>query len=219
MAAIGTSSACVGSSYMVTVWTPKGMWGLRQFHWWSRTRPGDESRTARSSLEEYLVQLAGAETFEGPVKKFYLGCGYSRRHQYHQWGSSTKGTGWWPRHHINSGYTMPQFARWAPSDIILVAAKKARSWQQLECVALAAINLCALPRLGEAITTRNSDKGELVFEGNKNRPGTHTYEVGPWPRRWLEFVLKIRTHKGYAQERPAAFKTADDLQVCWKSLL
>ena len=40
----------------------------------------------------------------------------------------------------------------------------------------------------------------LVFEGNKNRPGTHTHEVGPWPRRWLEFLSKIWTHKGHAQE-------------------
>ena len=97
----------------------------------------------------------------------------------------------------------PQLARWAPSDVILVATKKARSWEQLECLVLAAISLCALGLLGEAIAAKKSDKGELVFEGNKKCLGTHTYEVGPWPRRWLQFLSKIRTHKGYAQERPA----------------
>ena len=77
MAAIGTSSAGVGGSYMATVWaalgkkTTEGYVGaLRQFHWWSRTQPRDESWTARNSLEEYLVQLVGAEMFEGPVKSF-----------------------------------------------------------------------------------------------------------------------------------------------------
>ena len=46
---------------------------VRRFHWWSRTRPRDESWTARSSLEAYLVQLAGEQTFDGPIKKFVSG--------------------------------------------------------------------------------------------------------------------------------------------------
>ena len=79
MAAIGTSSAGVGSSYMATVWaalghkTTEGCVGaMRQFHWWSKTMPKDECWTARSSLEEYVVQLVGAETFEGAVKRFFI---------------------------------------------------------------------------------------------------------------------------------------------------
>ena len=156
-----------------------------------------------------MVQLAGAETFEGPVKIFYRDCGYSRRHPYSPWDSSTKVAKALYRQRVHNG---PQLARWAPSDIILVAPQKARFWQQLECLASAAISLYTLLRLGEAITARKSDKGELVFEGNKNRPGTHTYEVGPWSPRWLEFLVK--KNKGYAQGRPEAFESVDDLQDC-----
>ena len=80
MAAINAWSAGVGGSYMATLWaalrkkTTDGHVGaLRQFHKWSRERPREESWTARGSREQYLVQLAPTQAFEGPVKKFLQG--------------------------------------------------------------------------------------------------------------------------------------------------
>ena len=63
--------------------------------------------------------------------------------------------------------------QWSPSGILYEVAggKGTFTWPEMECIALAALSLCNLLRIGEAWTAHCSGLGQLVFQGEKSRPG------------------------------------------------
>ena len=88
--------------------------------------------------------------------------------------------------------------QWSPSGILyeVAAGKENFTWPEMECIALAALSLCNLLRIGEAWTAHRSGLGQLVFQGEKSRPGVQVQDVGPWAERWLRFLDEERRRRG-----------------------
>ena len=88
--------------------------------------------------------------------------------------------------------------QWSPSRILyeVAAGKGTFTWPEMECIALAALSLCNLLRIGEAWTAHLSGLGQLVFRGEKSRPGIQVQDVGPWADMWLRFLDEERRRRG-----------------------
>ena len=88
--------------------------------------------------------------------------------------------------------------QWSPSRILyeVAAGKGTFTWPEMECIALAALSLCNLLRIAEAWTAHHSGLGQLVFQGEKSRPGVQVQDVGPWAERWLRFLHEERRRRG-----------------------
>ena len=105
--------------------------------------------------------------------------------------------------------------QWSPSRILYeVATGKGNfSWPEMECIAPAALSLCNLLRIGEAWTAHRSGLGQLVFQGEKSRPGAQ--DVGPWAETWLRFLEEERRRRGGNAAVAYNFSSPSELEAQW----
>ena len=141
----------------------------------------------RETLEGRLLEIARDGYFEGPVEKLLSGVRMAEKAGVIQ--SLVRGSDWI---FVKSLEKLPQKKnrrriQWSPSGILyeVAAGKGTFTWPEMECIALAALSLCNLLRIGEAWTTHRSGLGQLVFQGEKSRQGVQLQDVGPWAERWL----------------------------------
>ena len=82
--------------------------------------------------------------------------------------------------------------RWAPMVIVGWLAEQIDDLEKAEVVALACISVACVLRVGEAATAQTSERGDLLFNGEKGWPGIWDVEVGPWTRWGALFLWEIR---------------------------
>ena len=191
-----------GSSYASILWgrlEPGTRLGyvaaLRQFLRYSRVHGW---LSAREALEGRLLEIARDGYFEGPVKKVLFGLKMAEKAGVIQ--SLVRGSDWIFSKSLEKLRTKKNSRRiqWSPSGILfeVAAGKGTFTWPEMECIALAVLSLCNLLRIGEARTAHRSGLGQLVFRGEKSRPGIKVQDVGPWADRWLRFLDEERRRRG-----------------------
>ena len=111
--------------------------------------------------------------------------------------------------------------RWAPSSIFreMVAQRATLSWAEGEAMAMAVLASTNLLRVSEAITVRRKEQGVLEFFGVKNRMGWHVQPVGPWTRRWLEFLHRGRQRHTGRMEHSGNFGSVRELEEQFRNLV
>ena len=144
----------------------------------------------REALEGRLLEIARDGYFEGPVKKVLSGLRMAEKAGVIQF--LVRRSDWIFSKSLEKLRTKKNSRRmqWSPSAILyeVAAGKRTFTWPEMECIALAALSLCNLLRIGEAWTAHRSGLGQLVFRGEKSRPGIQVQDVGPWADRWLRFL-------------------------------
>ena len=112
--------------------------------------------------------------------------------------------------------------QWSPSGILyeVAAGKGTFTWPEMECIALAALSLCNVLRIGEAWTAHRSGLGQLVFRGiPRSRPGIQVQDVGPWADRWLRFLDEERRRRGGNGAVAFNFSSPSELEAQWVELV
>ena len=101
----------------------------------------------------------------------------------------------------------------------MAAGKGTFTWPEMECIALSALSLCNLLRIGEAWTAHRSGLGQLLFQGEKSRPGLQVQDVGPWAERWLRFLDEERRRRGGNGAVAYNFSSPSSLEAQWVELV
>ena len=101
----------------------------------------------------------------------------------------------------------------------MAAGKGTFTWPEMECIAPAALSLSNLLRIGEVWTTHRSGLGQLVFQGEKSRPGVQVQDVGPWAERWLRFLDEERRRRGGNGAVAYNFSSPSALEAQWVELV
>ena len=101
----------------------------------------------------------------------------------------------------------------------MAAGKGTFTRPEMECIALAVLSLCNLLRIGEAWTAHRSGLGQLIFRGEKSRPGIQVQDVGPWANRWLRFLDEERRRRGGGGAVAYNFSSPSELEAQWVELV
>ena len=164
---------------------------LRQFFRYSRVHGW---LSPREALEGRLLEIARDGYFEGPVKKVLSGLSMAEKAGVIQ--SLVRGSDWIFLKSLEKLRTKKNNRRiqWSPSGIVyeVAAGKGTFTWPEMDCIALAALSLCNLLRIGEAWKAQRSKLGQLVFRGQKSRLAIQVQDVGPWADKWLCFLDEER---------------------------
>ena len=120
-----------------------------------------------------MLEIARDGYFERPVKKVLFGPRMAGKAGVIQ--CLVRGSDWILSKSLEKLRTKKNSRQiqWSPSGILykVAAGKGTFTWPEMECIALSALSLCNLLRIGEAWTAHRSGLGQLVFRGEKNRPG------------------------------------------------
>ena len=194
------------------------MAALRQFLKYSRVHGW---LSPRAALEGRLLEIARDGYFEGLVKKVLSGLRMVEKAGVIQ--SLVRGSDWIFSKSPEKLRTKKNNRRiqWSPSGILYeVAAGKGKfTWPEMECIALAALSLCNLLRIGEEWTAHRSGLGQLVFRGKKSRPGIQVQDVGPWADRWLRFLDEERRRRGGNGAVAYNLPSPSELEAQWVELV
>ena len=175
----------------------------------------------RDTLEGRLLEIARDGYLEGPVKKLLSGVRMAEKAGVMQ--SLVRGSDWIFATSLEKLRQKKNSRRiqWSPSGIVYeVAAGKGKFTRpKMECIALAALSLCNLWRIGEAWTAHCSGLGQLVFQGEKSRPGVQVQDVGPWAERWLRFLHEERHGARGTGTVAYKFSPPSKLEAPWVELV
>jgi|Transcript_15719 hypothetical protein len=108
--------------------------------------------------------------------------------------------------------------QWAAMDCIRQLCIAARSDEQWEIVALAALSVAFGLRGSEAFTAA-PDVETLHFKGTKGRGGMRHESLGPWARKWADFLARLRALRGQHPHRPAFVTSKAHLEMSFALLL
>ena len=162
-----------------------------------------------------MLEIARDGYFEGPVKKLLSGVRMADKAGVIQ--PLVRGSDWIFAKSLEKLQQKKNFRRiqWSPSRILYeVATGKGKfTWPEMECIAPAALSLCNLLRIGEAWTAHRSGLGQLVFQGEKSRPGVQ--DGGPWAERWLRFLEEERRRRGGNAAVAYNFSSPSELEAQW----
>ena len=214
-----------GSSYASMLWgrlEPGTRLGyvaaLRQFLGYSRVHGW---LSPREALEGRLLEIARDGYFEGPVKKVLSGLRMAEKACVIQ--PLVRQSDWIFLKSLEKLRTKKNSRRvhWSPSGILyeVAAGKGAFTWPEMECIALAALSICNLLRIGEAWTAHRSGLGQLVFQGEKSRPGIQVQDVGPWADKWLRCLDEERRRRGGNGAVAFNFSSRSELEAQWVELV
>ena len=95
------------------------------------------------------------------------------------------------------------------------AAKTKLDW---EVVALSALSIALGLRISEAAAAAPGE-AELRFRGTKGRSGLHRPKMGPWARKWGDFLARFRAISGHHPHRPAFFTSKAHLAAAFLELV
>ena len=85
-------------------------------------------------------------------------------------------------------------------------------------VALSTLSIAFGLRISEAATAA-PDEAELHFRGTKGRAGLHRPKVGPWARKWGDFLARLRALSRHHPHRPAFFTSQSHLAAAFLELV
>ena len=87
-----------------------------------------------------------------------------------------------------------------------------------EVVALSALSIAFGLCISEA-TRAAPDKAELRFRGTNGRAGLHRPKMGPWARKWGDFLARLRALSEHHPHRPAFFTSKAHLAAAFLELV
>ena len=173
------------------------------------------------ALEGRLLEIARHGYFEGPVNKVLSGIRMAEKAGVIQ--SLLRGSDWIFAKSLEKLRQKKNSRRiqWSPSGILyeVAAGKRTFTWPEMECIALAALSLCNVLRIGEAWTAHRSGLGQLVFQGEKSRLGVQVQDVGPWAERWIHFLDEERRRRGGTGAVAYNFSSPSALEAQWVELV
>ena len=168
-----------------------------------------------------MLEIARDGYFEGPVKKVLSGLRMAEKAGVIQF--LVRGLDWIFSKSLKKlrKKKNSRQIQCSPSVILyeVAAGKGTFTWPDMECIALAALLLCNVLRIGEAWTAHRSRLGRLVFRREKSRPRIQVQDVGPWADRWLRFLDDERRKRGVNGAAVVNFSSPSELEAQWVELV
>ena len=107
---------------------------------------------------------------------------------------------------------------WATIDCLRQLCTLAKTHQDWEVLALAAVSCAFGLRASEAITVA-LDEETLHFRGAKSRHGMQHEKMGPWAWKWGYFLARLRALNGHHPHHPAFITSKAHLEGLFSILL
>ena len=108
--------------------------------------------------------------------------------------------------------------QWATIHCLRQLCQAAKTKLDWEVVALSALSIAFGLRISE-VATAAPDEAELRFRGTKGRAGLHRPKMGPWARKWGDFLARLRALSGHHPHRPAFFTSKAHLAAAFLELV
>ena len=108
--------------------------------------------------------------------------------------------------------------QWATMHCLRQLCQAAKTKLDWEVVALSALSIAFGLRISKAAMAAPDD-AEIRFRGTKGRTGLHRPKVGPWARKWGDFLARLRALLGHHPHRPAFFTSKAHLAAAFLELV